>query len=235
MYNLILVKLSEGCEKLISSGNNSTCPTISTLKTYDTSNQNQVGKFIQKPDGSWIRSSPTIKNWWSFINKTGTPVVCVECDYDYSLLDMAQLIMIEPNQFSYASLSPYQNDTIPWTIFNGTQYVTRQIQDLTNSYTLDVNSNRYVTPDCLNANISYSPMLLSDTISYLENGCTKTNLRLNSTLTVPLHPFDLQHCVQCNYQKWLSQAKQNNIGNCITNKCQTITDPNSNPGFRFGK
>lgn len=225
--NILLLKESSTCLALLKSHTPSSCPTLGQLKQYDTSNQFLSGTILQKSDGTWYRTPAHVKGWWNFINKTGNPVICVECDFDYSLIDQAQIIFLNPNGFVFASPNPalYQNNTE--TYWNGTQYLTRTVQQETpSSTTFQINFDRYVSPDCLTANISYSPMLLGDTISYMENGCKKTNLITSKTLVVPQVPFDTEHCTQCHYEQWLNQVKQGNSSK--------MRDPNDNPGYANG-
>lgn len=225
--NLLLIQESNTCEKLLQSNITSDCPTLGQLKSYDTSNKFLAGDIVQQSNGLWIREPPHVKGWWNFVTSTGNPVVCVQCDFNFGLIDQAQILFIEPHSFTFASPSPNQYQNTTETYWNGTQDLTRIMQQPTGaSTTFNINFDRYVSSDCLTANIAYSPMMLSDTIAYLEGGCKKTNLITNKTLVVPIVPFNTEHCTECHYETWLNQVKHSTD--------YTMKDPNENPGYAKG-
>lgn len=234
--NLLVIKESQVCLSLLKSGTNSSCPTLGELKQYDTSNQAIAGKILQNNDGTWYRTPPQLKDWWNFIDKKGNPVICVECDYDYALLSQAQVIFLEPHGFVFPSLDPVQYENTTTTYWNGTDYVTKTIQ--VSSYpntTLDVNFDRYVSPDCLTADIVYSKIMMLDTINYLDNGCKKSNLITNSTLLIPKVPFDYNNPFSSlHYQSYAQSIKNTGgLSNCIIEKCD-YKDPYSNSDYAKG-
>ena len=146
--NILLIKESETCLDLLKINTTSDCPTLGQLLPWDTSNQNIAGKIIKEPNGQWTRTKPVASQWWNFINKTGNPVVCVECDFDYGLIDQAQMIILEPKGFSFPSSSSYTYYNTTESYWNGTMYLTRAIQVPQQYTTLVINHDRYLYPDC---------------------------------------------------------------------------------------
>lgn len=227
-YNLILIEYSGTCATMIKNHIKSNCPPLLVLKKVDTSNQEVAGKFINE-NGTWIRTKPQIGLWWNFVNATGKPTVCVDCVFDLANPELAQLIMIDPANFTYASIAPVQTQIEIQSAANGSRYIPIIAPDQSSTITtLDVNYGRFVTPDCLGANLDYNPVYLADTIAYLESNCKITHLTLNSTIAIKPIPFDFVHSNWYREYQWLNRVTQNDTMNCINHICKTLKDPFAN-------
>ncbi len=234
--NLILLKESNTCEVLLKENIPSGCPTLNQLAPFDTSDHRYTGKIIQTDSGQWIRTKPVISQWWNFINATGKPVVCVECDFDYAQVARTQIVFIQPVSFAFASLDPVPERNVTETYWNGTEYLTRSITDTSPpSITLNVNHNRYYSPDCMESDIAFSPILINDTINFLESGCTKTKLILTTTLTGASVPFDFAHSNWYHEQVWLNNVTASIASQDCQEGCKDIArDPYHTVDPKFG-
>lgn len=232
-FNILFVKESNTCLALLKSNSKSGCPTLGTLNQWDTSNQKIAGKIVQLPNGQWTRTKPMLAQWWNFVNQTGLPVVCVECDFDYSQIARAQIIFVDPHGFKFPTLNAvqYQNQTESY--WNGTMYLNRIVQQQTTaSTTLTINSDRYHSPDCTSSEIGYSPQMMADTIAFMDSNCVKTNLILNSTIVVPQIPFDFAHSTWYHGEKWLENVTSSIATQNCQEGCKNIaSDPYHNKGF----
>lgn len=216
-YPILGIEFSESCSKILQYNINSSCPQLSQLTKYDTSNQKVSGQFILY-HGKIIRTNPEFKNHWLYYtNET----VCVYCDLDLAQPDLFKTIFIEPSSFTFINKAD-----------NSTNY--KYI-----SY-----SERYVSEDCSTATIAYSDKLLNDTISYMLSNCTKTNIQTNQTNTLKEIPFSYDNPFSSlllkNYLNEIMHGHnyfegnhtQGGLGpeNCITHKCN-FTDIYKKPGW----
>lgn len=166
-YNIIVPMLSESCIRMNEQGNNTSCPTIQNLITFDKSNQYISGKFIIK-NGHWIRTPPEVKNHYMFYGYSPKPVVCVECVFPGKDADSVQIIDIVPNSFTW--IDPVSKD-----IAKGNKIL--------------LHTDPYISPDCYNARLSFTPFKMNYTLAYMINGCKGTIIDNNSTITLKTAPF----------------------------------------------
>lgn len=164
-YNIILVSLSQTCE-ILNKNNMKGCPSMQDIMKYDTSNQKISGKFVKSGD-QYIRTSPQIKNNWLAYSYSRTPVICVECTFDFTGTMKSKQIVIQPNSFSYVNKTESEN------------------QNQWSSY-----ANRYMQ-GCDVATIGNIDGLLQDTINFMIHDCNprSTSFHGVTNYTRILHPF----------------------------------------------
>ena len=217
-YPILLIKLSNTCE-ILDKHNMTGCPSVKSLIPYDTSNRLVSGNFISN-NGIYTRESPKIKNNWLAYQYSNHKIVCVECYFDFTATAKSQQIIINPNTFSYVNKTESESKNV---IYN---YYGRYMQG------------------CDTATIGNIPGLLDDTISFMLNGCVKTNFNNTQINPRPVHqvnyysPFStLNHD---SYLKTIFSGHTYDFGNktmggrgpsdCITHKCNFI-DPYKKLGY----
>ena len=208
-YPVLVIEYNQVCQTLITHHINSTCPHLSVLKKYDTSDKHVSGKFIKQGD-DFIRTQPQLKNHWLYYQKQ---IVCVVCEVPLDKPDLFSVIFIKPSGFVYT----LQNDNVT-----------------KGSYKFY--KDRYSTPDCITTTIGSDKnfeFLLNDTIHYVLSGCKITSLNINQTSSIkndiPIqydNPFSTLH-----YKKQVDDMKKNGIPNCITIKCTPNKDPYAKKGW----
>src|SRR5690349_15311121 len=100
-YKILAIEYSEGCQTTITHHINSTCPNLSKMIKYDTSNKNISGKF-NITNGEITREKPEVKNHFMFYNFLKNTTVCVDCSLNgINGPDMIQIIFIGPTDFTY--------------------------------------------------------------------------------------------------------------------------------------
>jgi len=204
-YKILIVKLSESCEKNLKSKISIGCPTIQELIPLDTSNKNISGKFVKQND-TWIREKPQVKNHYMFYGDSNKLIVCVECLYPSGSPDLVKEIIIEANNFVWP-----QRDQI---VSNGK---------------IIIHHNPYVSENCNTATLGYNYTnykLLVETINYISEGCIDVSFIKDGMITIKDTPFNFNNPYSSlNHYNWLSQAKKINVGDCITKKCVQLPDP----------
>ena len=216
---ILFVNLSQACENMIKY-NIPGCPSLESMISFDTSNQNISGKFI-KIGNDTIRTKPQVKSNWLYYAGNTNKIVCIECNADITVMQQSQQIIIQPTGFSFVD----------------------QVTNATKGQWLSY-SDRYMQ-GCDTATISNNMQLLKDTIKYMLSGCTiKTSF--NGTLSHKTHdtawqydnPFSTLH--QSTYLKDIMHNHVSYNGNntagglgpsdCIRHTC-TFTDPYHNKGW----
>jgi len=191
-YNIIWIKYSETCEKLLET-HDKRCGTLDQLIPFDTSNKLLSGKFIKVHD-VWIRDKPQIKNNWLWYSQYNKTVTCVECFINSGLTDTMKIIIIEPHNFTFIN----QRDSI-----NGTmqQYNTR-----------------YISENCMIANLPFDAKILNETITYMKSNCTGTINHYNSTITKQAMKLDYNG-PSYQYKHYVILSKDISKLNCQIVKC----------------
>lgn len=234
--NAILVYPSKTCETLMKIGDYSKCPSLGTLKQYDTSNQNYAGKIIKLPNGTWERTKPETTNWYNFVNSTGPATICIDCEFPLATTDYAQEVFLDPSNFAYANTfsSEFQNTTEDY--WNGTMELTRTVTDPIPLSSLSISSQAYIEADCMTGHLVYSPKLMSNLLAYMISGCTNARLNpmTNSTINIPNIPFDFKDSNWYHGYIWTQKALDTSVNNCITQKCNIPPDPYHSTDKKFG-
>lgn len=223
----ILIMETPVCQRMLDHNITSSCPPLNILAPFDTTNQTFAGKIIKNSKGEWVRTAPLVSQWWNFFSVTKKNIVCVECAFDFAHSDEVPIIWIDPHGYDYAALSPIQSSLVNYTEGNNTIQVQEPNSQIATSL---IHHNVYVSSDCLTAEEPFNSTMLADTIYYIDSGCKTLPGSLNQTTAIiPKTPvIDLAHAREILYEQWLDKAKTTNIGNCITQKCTPIKDPNSN-------
>lgn len=215
-YKLIVPLYSEACQKMINIHDYSSCPPLSELVKFDTSNQNISGKFLLQKDGTIIRTPPQIRNHYVFY--TDKIKVCVGCQIDLGNPDIVQLMFIEPRGFSYTihdfTTTVEQNSNINSTV---------NVNSIAAS--MLIHYDVFVDTSCLTANLDYTPFLMNDTINYMESGCKIAHYNKTTTTLSPHHVIDYGNIPQYKYMGYVKASLKANTGNCITQKCITVPNP----------
>ena len=216
---ILFVNLSQTCENMIKY-HISGCPSLSSLVSFDTSNQNISGKFV-KIGNDTIRTNPQVKsNWLYYFGKS--KIVCVECSADITVMQQSQQIIIQPTGFSFVD----------------------QIANATKGQWVSY-SDRYMQ-GCDTATISNDMGLLKDTIHYMLSGCVaKTGFngtvshKVNNTPWQYDNPFSTLH--QSTYLKNIMHNHLSYNGNktfggigpslCINGKTCDFKDPYAKEGY----
>ena len=186
---------------------------------YDNSNRRVSGDFINN-DGIYTREAPQIKNNWLAYQYSNHAVICVECYFDFTATAKSQQIIINPNSFSYVNKTESESKNV---IYN---YYGRYMQG------------------CDTATIGNIPGLLDDTISFMLNGCTKTNFNNTQINILPTHKINYYSPYSTtnhdSYLKTILSGHTYDFGNktaggrgptnCITHKCDFV-DPYKKLGY----
>lgn len=218
--HFIILDYSQVCNTYLKIGDNSSCPQLSELVPFDTSNQDISGHFIEK-DGKIIREKPQSKVHWVYYEFTNKTIVCVDCYVSAATKSNWQFITIQPHSFTY-------------TLAN---------ENSTNGSPVHSYSDAYI-PDCYNADIAYSKTLLNDTINYFENDCSgikpgnSTEIKINNTPFVHDNPFSTLHHIDLlksllhGHNIFGSNHTAGGFGpsNCIIHQCN-FTDPYKKSGY----
>lgn len=221
-YNVIFIIYSEACYKILQQNITNICPTLNKLMSFDTTQKiTGTGHFIKISNGNTLRTKPEIKNYWIFFQSLNYKPVCVDCYFNLNQIDTVQKIFIEPSNFTFSYLSTPTNTKV---ITSGNNTIS---QNEIGEKSTTIGFTRFVSPDCLTASIYFTPKLLADTISYLNNGCKATSFNLTSIIKPMIPIVDPTTSQSWKNQQWLKQSLKINIGNCITMKCKSLKDPNS--------
>lgn len=225
-YNLLLVVPSEACTKLLQYNKSSNCPTTEKLIPFDTTKGAYgSGQFVKNNKGQMERTKPMVKNYWVFFNLLPYKPVCIDCFFDFGKADTVQIIFLEPGNFSYALPIPLPTNSLQITPSNSTILV-NELGEKSNT----ISYNKFVSKDCTTANISFTPVMLADTINYMMHGCTGTTINMTSTAPAKVTQVDPTNSQDFRNQQWLDTVKKNiSSHNCTTSiiKCKPIKDHNS--------
>ena len=185
-YEDIGISLDRTCLTLIKENMRTDCPTYGEILMLfpDTSNKIFSGDFIIK-DGLLQREFPPIKNHLNYYSDK-PPVLWVDPPAD--TMNKIKSVTI------YKSLPLYE--------------VTGSKQKANN--TLIFGKDRYVNPNCSQAKISADkwPVLLGDTIQYLQSGCKKTNFESITKIYQKPTEHDITTSKWYQYKQWLKNALQ---------------------------
>lgn len=229
-YPQLNIEYSQACRAMISHGDFTTCPRLSDLIPYDTSNQHYSGKFVQgKYD--MVRTNPQLKNAFMWYKNF---TICVDCQIDASSEATMQNIFLEAT-----ANFPYTKHTSVNVSTNNTGLIKLVPYNYTTTFNevnagLTIYHDRYVTDNCMEANLVYSPELLQDTINYMKSGCKITFYNKTTTTIIPFHPIDYKNAPQYQYMNYVAQSLKNNIGNCITKQCTPVKNPQNNFNAEWG-
>lgn len=228
-YNFILVEYSEACQRMLDNNITSDCPTLDKLMKYDNTNQNITGHLSINSKGQFYRTNPVVSNYYEFWNGFTSPPVCIDCRFNLGAPDLVPLIMIEPVGFTYVAVNSeshhYINQTQGGIKQNYTITSPQNIPQAYGNYLITYH-DRYVTPNCLDANIVFTPSLFVDTINYMISGCKHTNFNNTSITINPEIITDPTSSIIYKEKKYESDSlKITKIQNCITHKCNLPKDP----------
>jgi len=180
--NFITVELSQTCLTQLKNNVTTKCPSYKVLQQFDTTDSKNAGKFEYDKKGFYHRGKPFYNNYQLSYHPTKYPfVVCVDCSEQ--IMRTSKNIVIEAINFVFKS----NKDNV---IKNFTRY----------EY-----ADKFVK-DCNIARITYSPMLLNDTIHYLASDCKDT--KYNNTKSIYMTPKpigDLTKTKSYQYQKSLQE------------------------------
>lgn len=200
------IELSNTCLTQIKNHLNTTCPTYKDLERFDQSIQAVSGKFVDTPYTH--RATSSYKS---------------ECLY-YKYFSKDFLIIVDPSSSMVNTCGAKE------IIIDASDFTLISQSDLKKNSTSNLTWQKSrIVDNCYLAHISYSSFLLTDTISYIKSGCTKTSF--NSIVSQSQHEtqFDLKGY---EYQKqvWF-KASKNIKQNCINYKCVTPEDPTKKKGY----
>lgn len=221
---LIAVQLSQACLTLIKENITNICPPYDKIKNNDNTNPIFAGLWVGKP--YYHRLAPKVLNHYNF--NPNKFIVMVDPNPDFTA--RARVIDIVPNPLQYTLVT-----------------------DNATSVRLE-HYGRFITNDCSGATVgSYSNMtfttwLISDTVKYLESGCTKTQFndtKVNIVKQIPFNynnPYSILHenafmsTILRGHSYFGSNSTLGGIGlgNCITQKCNLPSDPYHNKDPKFG-
>lgn len=216
---VIALDLSELCTNALKGNGPTDCPKYKDLIPFDTSNQKISGKFIKDKAGKWYRTLPQVRNhdlWYSNYNYT---VVCYDCRFDRFNADLQPSIIIEPHGFKYASSESVNTIVSSNSSSSNSTLVINELES-----TATINFDRFVSPDCMSANLPFDKNLLADTIDYMSSGCVKTKYNMTSTIKVPNNPVDPTKSAEWVYQHQLKINLKTTLNNCINYKCNIPDD-----------
>lgn len=223
-YPVLNIEYSQACRALIKHGDYSTCPKLSDIASFDTSNQHVSGKLVIDKNGIMTRTEPQLKNAYNFYKNF---TICVDCQIDAATESTMQTIFFDPTSFpytkhSFTSVSTNVTGFIKLVPYNYTTTFNEQNAGMTVYY------DRYVTDDCMVGNLVYSSALLQDTINYMKSGCKITFFNKTTTTVIPKHTIDYAKAPQYQYMNYIHKSLRNNVGNCITQKCDAVPNPQNN-------
>jgi len=192
--NVVSVDISRTCKIL----NSTKCPNLNELIPFDTTNQKQIGKFI---DGK--RTKSQIKNPSIYFQNNDTFTVCVDCPFD--IYKYSKHITVDL-PFTYKDNKDRK--------VNNTRY------EYHNRYEANCVEVRVAWLPNLIVNNSRIN-LVNDTINYLKSGCIETQYNEKVTIFTPFIKHDIKTTKQWQYDQWLKEAKKiSKTENCIkSTKC----------------
>ena len=186
--NFLVIDLTPPCLNLAKVNLTSQCPTYKELEPFDTTNQKSSGKFFY--DGLFYhRGEAKYKNYQFLYPSFKYPsVVCVDCSDVIS--QGSKIIHVKSsNNFAYVLKS----------------------QHSVKNFTRSQNEERFVD-SCFSATISWNPILLNDTIKYLQSGCKasfNSTIHFNETKSIYMKPSKLTYDGQWfKHLKFVEQAKK---------------------------
>lgn len=189
ILNIVTLDISRTCKML----NSSKCPKLNDLIPFDTTNQKQIGKFV---DGKRLDSK--IKNPSIYFSKNNTFTVCVSCPFD--IYKYSKHITVDL-PFIYKQNS----DKI---IINNTRY------EYHNRYEINCVDIRVAWLPHLAVNKTTID-LVADTINYIKSGCVDTMYNEKVSIFIPLVKHDITTTKQWKYDQWLKEAKKLATHNCL--------------------
>lgn len=185
--NLIGIQLSQECITELKAHLNSTCPTYKDLVKYDNTNQNAYGRFIET-GGFFHRTKAIVPNYYTVLDPQKT---IIAVDPESNFIQHAKMIIVQSStSFIYVGSAE--------TVSNNTRI---EYHD------------RYVD-NCITARIAYSDLMVSDTITYLDSGCTKTAINTIVKKETPKTVTDPTDSPTWKYQQWLKAAKNTSVKDC---------------------
>lgn len=182
--NMIGISLSNTCAVLLKNNITTTCPTYATLLALNLDASDKRSGVFSFHDGYYHRGNPMLRN-------------------DYKLYDLSDnIIIIDPS----TSMSKYIR-TITITP-NLDTYLLPNDMEKTNN-TRIIHMNRYVEA-CSRAVISADNWLetLSDTIGYMQNGCTGVLKDTTGNVTDAKTTTDISTSAKWKHDKWVKEAKE---------------------------
>jgi len=175
--NFITIELSKTCLTQLKNNVTTKCPSYKDLQQYDTTDSKNAGKFEYDKNGFYHRGKPFYNNYQLSYHPSKHPfVVCVDCSEQ--IMRTSKNIVIEAINFVFKSNKDH-------LIKNFTRY----------EY-----SDKFVK-DCTIARITYSKMLLNDTIHYLVSDCKDT--KYNNTKSIYMTPKPIGDLMQ--YKSYQNQ------------------------------
>jgi len=186
--NVVSVDISRTCKML----NSSKCPKLNDLIPFDTTNQKQIGKFI---DGK--RANSQIKNPSIYFRNNNTFTICVDCPFD--IYKYSKHITVDL-PFIYKDNKDRK--------VNNTRY------EYHNRYETNCVDVRVAWLPHLLVNKT-TINLLNDTINYIKSGCIETEYNEKVTIIMPTTKHDIKTSQAWKYAEWLKQAKKLSGTNCL--------------------
>lgn len=203
------IQLSMVCLAELKSHTNSSCLNYNDLKQFDNTNPLYAGLWVEQPYEH--RLAPKIRNHENFNPNPWAIMVDPNADYTTS----AKMIIVDTH--------------FTWTNQNDSSDRGLQMK----SYV-----DRYVSDNCVEARVGPSLPLIQDTITYLESGCTTSNMNTTKIISQKEIPFSYANSYSTlHLQSYLasilhghSGANTNNTGggigpqDCIRHTC-SFKDP----------
>ena len=209
------IQLSQVCLADLKNHLNSTCLNYNDLKPVDNTNPLWAGLWVEQPYEH--RLQPKIKNHENF--NPNPWVIMVDPNADFTL--SAKMIIVDTH-FTWTN----QNDS------SNRGLSMKSYQD------------RYVSDDCQEARVGPSLALVEDTITYLESGCTTTNMNTTKMISQAEIPFSYNNAYSTlHLQSYLEQILHGHSSSntnktagglgpqdCIRHTC-SFTDPYKKVGW----
>jgi len=197
------IQLSMVCLAELKSHTNSSCLNYNDLKQFDNTNPLYAGLWVEQPYEH--RLAPKIKNHENFNPNPWAIMVDPNADYTTS----AKMIIVDTH--------------FTWTNQNDSSNKGLQMK----SY-----QDRYVSSDCNEARVGPNIPLIQDTITYLESGCTTSNMNTTKIIYQKEIPFSYNNPHSTlHYQDLVSKVKATGgLGNCLQNQCG-LKDPYKKVGW----